>query len=126
MRLLLILTFMVLSCVGPIFAQTLSTQDRDRALDRTSGKVMVSRWYPHQIGMETQVRYGVSVTNADLIMSDGKSLENTGIAPDEVSLPSAEDLRAGKDTVLARAVAAAGGNIDPVAAGKFTAFRWKP
>jgi hypothetical protein len=48
------------------------------------------------------------------------------VIPDEVSLPTNEDLRAGKDTVLARAVAAAGGKIDPVAAGNFTRFRWKP
>jgi C-terminal processing protease CtpA/Prc len=94
--------------------------------DRTSGKVMRSRLYPHQIGLETQVFYAVSVTGADLLMSDGKSLEGAGVIPDEASLPTAEDLRAQKDPVLARAVAAAGANLDPVEAGKLFPFKWKP
>lgn len=110
-----------------VFARIVQLEKRGTVIgDRTSGKVMVSRFYPHQIGLETRVFYTVSVTNADLLMSDGKSLEGSGVTPDQVSLPSAEDLRAGKDMVLARAVAAAGGTIDPVAAGNFTKFRWKP
>jgi len=70
--------------------------------DRTSGKVMRSRLYSHQIGLETQVFYGVSVTDADLVMSDGKSLEGVGVQPDQVAIPTAEDLREQKDSVLAR------------------------
>lgn len=110
-----------------VFARLVQLEKRGTVIgDRTSGKVMVSRLYPHQIGLETRVFYNVSVTNADLLMSDGKSLEGSGVTPDQVLLPTGEDLRAGKDMVLARAVAAAGGTIDPVAAGNFTRFKWKP
>lgn len=110
-----------------VFASVIQTEKRGTVLgDRTSGKVMRSRFYTHQIGLETVVRYGVSVTDADLIMPDGKSLEGPGVAPDEVLLPTGEDLRAQKDTVLSRAVAAAGGSLDPVEAGKFFPFKWKP
>jgi C-terminal processing protease CtpA/Prc len=94
--------------------------------DRTAGKVMRSRIYPHQIGLDTVVFYAVSVTDADLIMADGQSLENVGVAPDEVLLPAAEDLRSQKDSVLSRAVAMAGGTLDPVEAGKLFPFKWKP
>lgn len=94
--------------------------------DRSAGKVMRSRFYPHQIGLETVVFYGVSVTDADLIMPDGKSLEVAGVSPDEVLLPTADDLRAQKDSVLSRAVAAAGSTLDPVEAGKLFPFKWKP
>ncbi|HXS01089.1 MAG TPA: hypothetical protein VN724_11005 [Pyrinomonadaceae bacterium] len=59
-------------------------------------------------------------------MGDGKSLEGTGVSPDEVLLPTAEDLRSQKDPVLARAVAIAGGTLDPVEAGKMFPFKWKP
>jgi len=87
---------------------------------------MRSRVYPHQIGLETVVLYGVSVTDADLIMSDGKSLEGVGMAPDEILLPTAEDIRSQKDSVLSRAVAMAGGTLDPAEAGKLFPFKWKP
>src|SRR4029078_5816988 len=86
--------------------------------DRTSGMVMRSRLYPHQIGLETLVFYGVSLTDADVIMGDGKSLEGMGVQPDEILLPTAEDIRSQKDSVLARAVAMAGGTLDPAEAGK--------
>ncbi len=94
--------------------------------ERSAGKVMRSRIYSHQIGLETVVFYGVSVTDADLVMGDGKSLEGTGVSPDEVILPTAEDLRSQKDPVLARAVAIAGGTLDSADAGKLFPFKWKP
>jgi C-terminal processing protease CtpA/Prc len=110
-----------------VFARVIQLEKRGTVIgDRTSGKVMVSRLYPHQIGLETQVFYAVSVTNADLLMSDGKSLEGAGVIPDEVMLPTGDDLRALKDPVLARAIAAAGGNLDPSEAGKLLPFKWKP
>lgn len=110
-----------------VFARVIQLEKRGTVIgDRTSGKVMVSRLYPHQIGLETQVFYAVSVTNADLLMTDGKSLEGAGVTPDQVMLPTGDDLRALKDPVLARAIAAAGGNLDAAEAGKFFPFKWKP
>lgn len=110
-----------------VLARVVQLEKRGKVLgDRTEGKVMRSRLYPHQIGLETVVFYAVSVTDADLIMSDGHSLEGTGVVPDEVLLPTAEELRTQKDSVLARAVALAGGTLDPVEAGKLFPFKWKP
>jgi C-terminal processing protease CtpA/Prc len=110
-----------------VLARVVQLEKRGTVLgDRTYGKVMRSRLYPHQIGLDTVIFYGVSVTDADLIMGDGKSLEGMGVAPDEMLLPTAEELRAQKDPVLARAVAIAGGTMDPVDAGKLFPFKWKP
>jgi C-terminal processing protease CtpA/Prc len=110
-----------------LLARVVQLEKRGTVLgDRTYGKVMRSRLYPHQIGLETVIIYGVSVTDADIIMGDGKSLEGTGVSPDELLLPTAEDLRSQKDPVLARAVAIAGGTLDPVEAGKMFPFKWKP
>lgn len=110
-----------------ILARVVQLEKRGTVIgDRTSGMVMRSRLYPHQIGLETVVFYGVSVTDADVIMSDGKSLEGLGVQPDEILLPTAEDIRSQKDSVLARAAALAGGTLDPVEAGKLFPFKWKP
>jgi hypothetical protein len=72
------------------------------------------------------VFYGVSVTDADLRMPDGHSLEGAGVTPEEVLLPSAEDLRSQKDSILARAAAIGGGPLDPVEAGRLFPFKRKP
>ncbi|HJT29347.1 MAG TPA: S41 family peptidase [Pyrinomonadaceae bacterium] len=110
-----------------VLARVVQLEKRGTVIgDRTAGKVMRSRLYPHQIGLDVVVFYGVSVTDADLIMSDGKSLEGMGVSPDEILLPTADDLRSQKDSVLSRAVAMAGGTLDPAEAGKLFPFKWKP
>jgi hypothetical protein len=51
-------------------------------------------------------------------MSDGNSLEHVGVTPDEVKLPTAEDIAAGRDVVLAYAASLGGVALDPLEAGK--------
>jgi len=70
------------------------------------------------------ILYGASITDADLIMDDGKSLEKVGVLPDETLLPVPADLAIGHDTVLARVVELAGGKITPQQAGKFFPVLW--
>ncbi len=102
-----------------MFARILQIEKRGTLLgDRTSGKVMASQIIPHTVGLGAVAFYAMQVTVADLRMSDGSSLEKTGVAPDELALPAPADLAAGRDPVLARAVAIAGGTITAADAGK--------
>ena len=80
--------------------------------------------YNYHIGFDRQVFYGASITCADLIMSDGKSLEKVGVTPDELVLASASDLADGRDPVIARAVELAGGKMNAEIAGKLFPFEW--
>jgi C-terminal processing protease CtpA/Prc len=93
--------------------------------DRTAGAVMRSKGYPHQMGADIAIFYGVSITDADVIMPDGKSLEHVGVTPDETALPAPEDLAAKRDPVLARAAALVGLNLTPEKAGSLFPVEWQ-
>jgi C-terminal processing protease CtpA/Prc len=108
-----------------ILARVVQLEKRGTVLgDQSAGAVMESIRYNYHIGFDTRTFYGASITEADLIMSDGKSLEKVGVTPDEVLLVSAKDLAAGRDPVMARAVELAGGKMSPEAAGKLFPYEW--
>jgi len=93
--------------------------------DRTSGAVMQSQSIDHQLGTDTVIFYGVSVTNADVIMSDGKSLEGVGVTPDEFIFPAAADLAAKRDPALSRAAAIVGFELPLDQAGAMFPVEWR-
>jgi C-terminal processing protease CtpA/Prc len=93
--------------------------------DRSQGAVMRSRSRGYRSGMGTVVFFGASITDADIVMADGKSLENTGVQPDEVVLPAGADLLAGRDPALARAATLAGLPLDAEAAGLLFPIEWQ-
>lgn len=108
-----------------LFARVMQLEKRAQVIgDRTSGSVMEAKSYSRSLGADTKIFYSFSVTDADLTMKDGKSLEHTGVIPDEIVLPTAQDLAEGRDPALSRAAALAGLNIDPVAAGQLFPFEW--
>jgi carboxyl-terminal processing protease len=90
----------------------------------SAGKVMEAQTYVDFIGAGRVFGYATSVTEADLIMADGKSLENIGVTPDEVVIPTAADLAAGRDPVLARAAAISGVTLTPDDAFKLFPYIW--
>jgi C-terminal processing protease CtpA/Prc len=106
-------------------ARVLQLEKRGTVIgDRSAGKVREARTYFDQLGVDTLFGFGTSVTDADLIMSDGKSLENTGVDPDEVILPTAADLSAGRDPLLSRAAALSSVLLTSENAGKLFPYQW--
>jgi len=92
--------------------------------DRTAGAVMLSNMFRNKYTLarfggnpDPSFYYGVQVSVADLLMSDGKSLERIGVLPDELLLPKPEDIADKRDPVLARAAAILGADLDPEKAG---------
>ena len=87
-----------------LFARVMQLEKRGIVVgDRSSGKVMEGRLHPHDVGtMKGTFTFAVSITEADLLMVDGRSLENVGVIPDERVIPLATDLAVGRDPVLAR------------------------
>ena len=67
--------------------------------------------------MDVVIFFGASITVADLIMKDGKSLEKTGVTPDIQIVPTAKDLAAKRDVVMSKALETLGVQMTPEAAG---------
>lgn len=107
------------SSASEVFARLVQIQKRGVVIgDHTSGSVMESKSYEFMSGSEYDpMFYGLSITDADLIMSDGKSLEGRGVTPDELLLPTIDDIRGRCDPVLARAAALADVQITAEKAG---------
>ena len=101
-----------------LFARVMQLEKRGKIIgDRTAGAVMLGQYFSYGT-------YGLSITIADLIMSDGKSLEHQGVLPDEVVLPSARDMAAGRDPALAYAANLLKFNLSPEKAASLFPIEW--
>jgi C-terminal processing protease CtpA/Prc len=113
------------SSASEVFARVIQLEKRGTVIgDRSAGMVMRSRFYPLQLGTVHVIFFGITVTDADLIMTDGKSLEHVGVTPDELLLPTPEDMAANRDPVLAHAASLVGIKLDPEKAGALFPIEW--
>jgi carboxyl-terminal processing protease len=109
-----------------VFARLMQIEKRGKVIgDHTAGAVMVSRFFDHQSGVGSVLYFGTSVTVADTIMTDGKSLEHVGVVPDIVLIPDGADMAARRDPVLAHAAKLAGVNLDAEKAGALFPKEWR-
>lgn len=109
-----------------ILSRFVQLQERGIVIgDRSAGAVMESRSRFKTMGVNTQIAYGSSISEADVIMGDGKSLERVGVTPDIFAIPKAEDLGFERDPVLARAAEELGLKITPEEAGMMFPVLWQ-
>lgn len=109
-----------------LFARVVQLEKRGVVIgDVSSGAVMRSKSYDHEVGVDIVAFYGVSITDADIIMSDGKSLERVGVKPDTLMLPKPSELAAKLDPVLSHATSLAGVAISPEKAGAMFPIEWR-
>jgi carboxyl-terminal processing protease len=105
-----------------LFARVVQLEKRGIVMgDRTPGMVMEAQRYGHILG---GTGFGASITVANLIMADGNSLENIGVVPDELVLPTVEDIVNNRDPVLARAAEAAGATLSAKDAAGLFPHEW--
>ncbi len=101
-----------------MFARVVQLERRGFVIgDRSAGMVMEAKAYPHELIVDGRISFGTNITEANLIMADGKSLEHVGVEPDIAILPTAQDLAARRDPVLAKAAGLVGSNMSPEEAG---------
>jgi carboxyl-terminal processing protease len=108
-----------------IFVRVMQLERRGTVIgDVSSGSVREAKFHQHQIGAMTVVFYGAMTSEANLVMNDGKDLEHVGVIPDVKMVPTARDLAAGRDPVLAYAAGLAGVNLTSAEAGKLFPVEW--
>jgi C-terminal processing protease CtpA/Prc len=114
------------SSEAEVFARLVQLEKRGLVIgDRSSGSVMQASCLPLQIGALKMTDFGIVATAADLITADGKSLEQVGVTPDVLMLPTAEDMSTNSDPVLAHAASLLGVSLDPKKAGQMFPTEWK-
>lgn len=108
-----------------VFARVMQLEKRGTVVgDRSGGFVMEAQMYDYHPGAAEAVFFALAITDADIRMTDGNSLEGRGVTPDELVLPTAKDLAEGRDPVLARGAALLGADISPEKAGTMFPYRW--
>jgi carboxyl-terminal processing protease len=110
-----------------LFARVVQLEKRGIVVgDRSAGAVREGKMFVHAVELDriNVTQYSSMITVADLIMTDGKTLEHVGVMPDERVLPTPADIAAGRDPVLARAAELAGVKLTPEEAGKIFPFQW--
>lgn len=98
-------------------SRTLQTEGRAIIVgDRSAGAVVTSIQPQHTVGFERVLIYGANLTISDIVMPDGNRLENVGVTPDHVVVPSGSDLTDGGDIQLAKALSLVGITTDKAGA----------
>ena len=108
-----------------LFARIVQLEKRGVVMgDQSAGAVMEARHYSEKLGTDTVIFFGASITDWDLIMADGKSLEHEGVTPDELVLPGPDALADGRDPVLSHAAEFLGVKVTAEEAGKAFPYEW--
>lgn len=108
-----------------VFARVIQLEKRGKVVgDVSAGAVMTSNFITMAnsrgvSGFQTLSFFAMNVTVADLIMSDGKRLENVGVIPDHPVGPTGSALFNKTDPILAYAVGLWGAKLSAEDAGKF-------
>lgn len=115
-----------------VFARVIQLEKRGKVVgDVSSGRVMTSRFHmlstvrPGQPDFAFSV-FGLNLTFANLVMRDGKRLENVGVIPDHPLGPTRQALIKGNDPILAFAAGLLNARLTPEDAGKFYFITTKP
>lgn len=109
------LSLMLLLFTLHVFIQA---QKKMNSLDRDAMKRILSL-------LKDSILYGASITIADVIIPDGKSLENVGVTPNKLLLPKPADIAANRDPVLAEALNMLGVRLSPADAGGKFEYDWQ-
>ncbi len=109
-----------------VFARVVQLERRGVVVgDQSAGAVMEAEVFPHHLASNRVIYFAAEITRANLVMSDGKSLENVGVSPDVPLLPTAADLHNNRDPGLAHALSLLDEKVSAEEAGKLFPVQWR-
>jgi len=76
--------------------------------DKTSGAVVASKTFSEQLGAERVVPFAIQISTSKVIFPDNENLEARGVQPDQMCVPTGDELRSNRDlcyTVAMQALA---------------------
>lgn len=95
------------------FARLMQIEKRAVVIgDRSAGALETSEIFERSVN-PTYQSFEISVSVEGVLLPDGSKIEGVGVTPDRLLLPSAEDIAAGRDTVLSAAAASLGFTLRP-------------
>ena len=110
----------VTSGAAELFARIIQLEKRGKVIgDRSQGATRLNTGSLEftESGVNSGVVYGISISDRELILSDGQSLDGVGVTPDKVILPTAADLASKRDPVLSDAAGLLDVRLSPGRAG---------
>jgi len=120
---LVVLTDSATSGAAELLARFIQLEKRGTVIgDVSAGSVLRARLHTFALGENT---FSASISEAAPLMSDGVCIERLGVTPDELVLPTAQDLAESKDPVLSRAAQILEVQLDPVKAGALCPIEWQ-
>jgi len=113
------------SSIAEIFTRVIQLEKRGLIVgDKSQGAARLSSWWTHVIGAEEfAIPYAVKVTDREVILSDGRSVDGIGVTPDVMVVPTAADIAGKNDPVLSRAANLLGVEMSPAEAGTLLKHR---
>lgn len=88
-----------------MFARHIQLLHRGKIVgDRTSGRVNAAQIIPGRVGSVYSIYYALEIAIGRVVMSDGAGLENRGVLPDVLCVPTSSDLRSERDPCLEKAL----------------------
>lgn len=106
------------SGVAEVFARLVQLEKRGVVLgDVTSGRTVETKFSTHSSWETFGSPFGLQVPVSEIVMMNGDRLNEKGVVPDQLVLPSQSDLAKKKDPALSRAAELMGFKLSPEEAG---------
>ena len=106
------------SGAAEVFARLIQLEKRGVVLgDVTSGRFVKTKFFAHSSWVTYGSPFGLQVPVSEIVLANGDRLNEKGVVPDQVVLPSQSDLAQQRDPVMARAAELAGFKLSPEDAG---------